>query len=159
MFATCTILFLLTIMAIATIGTLTTLTMLTSLTTCWPPPCSPWPCWPPWPPWPPWLQVNRLEPEQCLQVAASVADRLTATQCSVHTTQPWWGIFENISFNSNWLQLIFQVPRRHEPRQSQQTTAGSHQHWRVSCVCLKKILNQKREREVERNLIFAFQDK
>ena len=27
------------------------------------------------------------------QVAASVADRLTPTQCSVHTTQPWWTLF------------------------------------------------------------------
>jgi hypothetical protein len=27
------------------------------------------------------------------QVAASVADRLTATQCSVHTTQPWSALF------------------------------------------------------------------
>ena len=29
------------------------------------------------------------------QVAASVADRLTATQCSVHTTQPWSALFKD----------------------------------------------------------------
>ena len=41
------------------------------------------------------------------QVAASVADRLTATQCSVHTTQPWSvdTFYQKTSLGSIWSQV------------------------------------------------------
>ena len=93
------------------------------------------------------------------QVAASVADRLTPTQCSVHTTQPWWTLFirmmldrpivlekkktwctgSQLDICTNWLQ----VPRGHEQRQGKQAFAGARQHWWVSSTIwkLKKPTN------------------